>query len=140
MNASSAERVSAWDAAFRGRPLGDVAAGAMGDLPDRGLGLSDRLGQLAVPEVEHVAEEEHRTLGRRQRLQHQQHRRRQAVRQLEVLGDVGRGQQRLGQPRADVLLPTPRDRAQPVEGGARHDPHQVRARVADVARGRRGPT
>ena len=138
MNASSAERVSAWDAAFRGRRSATWARArwAICRPPPR----TCRPPRPApVAEVEHVAEQEHRALGRRQRLQHEQHRRRQAVRQLEVLGDVGRGQQGLGQPRSDVVLPTPRDRAQPVEGRAGHDPHQVCAGVR-TSSCRRGPT
>ncbi len=69
-------------------------------------------------------------------LQHGQHRDRDALGELDVLGHVGAGQQRLGQPLADVLLAPPRQRTQPVERLPGDDPHQVRPRVAYVGPGR----
>jgi hypothetical protein len=66
-----------------------------------------------------------RPLRRRECLQHQQHRHRDAVGQLDVLGHVGRDEQRLGQPGADVGLFAAAERAQPGERLAGGDPDQV---------------
>src|SRR3712207_8925794 len=46
---------------------------------------------LLVRHVEHLVQHEDRPLGRRQRLEHGQHRDRDALRELDVLGDVGTG-------------------------------------------------
>ena len=48
----------------------DMLPGAMSDLANRRRGLTDGLGQFVVAEPEHVAEQEHSPLGRRQCLQH----------------------------------------------------------------------
>ena len=112
---------------------GDVLAGPVADLAYGGRGLVDRLGDLGVRDVEDLAEHEHRALGRGQRLEHGEHRVGDAVRQLDVVGHVGRGQQRLGQPLADVLLAPARVRTEPVERLARDHPDQEGARVADLA-------
>ena len=90
--------------------------------------------------VEHLAQHEHRPLGRAEGLQHGQHRDRDALGELDVVGHVGAGEQRLGQPLADVLLAPPRQRAQPVERLPGDDPDQVGARVAHLGAGRRRPT
>ncbi len=88
-------------------PRGDVVAGPVRDLPDRDRVPVDGLGDLVVVEAEHLPQHEHRALGGCQRLHHQQHRHRDGLGQLDVLGDVRRGQQRLGQPGADVGLLAP---------------------------------
>ena len=125
------ERVSALSRGIDpARPArGDVRPRPVSDLADRGRALADRLGDLVVPEVEHVTQDEHRPLGRREGLQHQHHRHRDAVGQRDVLGHIGRGEQRLGQPGADVRLSAPADRAQPDERLAGGDPDQVRTLV-----------
>jgi hypothetical protein len=69
-----------------------------------------------VAEAEHLAQHEHRSLVGAQRLQHDQHRHRHRLGQHHI----GRGvlfveQQRLGQPRADVVLATAGLGAQRVE-------------------------
>ena len=108
---------------------GDVGPRPVGDLADRGRALVDGFGDLVVLQVEHLAQHEHRPLGRRERLQHQQHRHRDAVGQLDVLGHVGRGQQRLGQPGPDVGLLAAAERTQPAQRLAGGDPDQVGALV-----------
>jgi hypothetical protein len=132
MNASSALRVSAGETGPRG-PRGDVGPGPVRELADRGRGLTDGPGDRGVAEIEYVVQHEHGPLGRCEGFQHQQHRHRDAVRELDVLGHVGRGQQRLGQPRADVRLLAAAERAQPVQRLAGGDPDQVGALVADRA-------
>jgi hypothetical protein len=61
------------------------------------------------------------------------------LRQLDVLGHVGAGQQRLGQPRPDVVLASPRHGPELVERLPGDDPDQVRARVADLGLVDAGP-
>ena len=90
------------------------------------------LGDLAVRHVEDLAEHEHRPLRRPERFQHGQHRDRDALRELDVLGDVGAGQQRFRQPLADVFLAAARQRSQAVERLPRDDPDEVRPRVAHL--------
>ncbi|MDH6192755.1 hypothetical protein M2168_005787 [Streptomyces sp. CZ24] len=113
-------------------PRRDVRPGPVGDLADRGLALADRLGDLRVLDREDLAQHEDRALGRRQRLQHQQHRHREAVGQLHVLGHVGCGEQGFGQPGADVGLLAAAERPQPGQRLPGGDPHQVRAPFADL--------
>ena len=113
-------------------PRGHVLARAVRDLPDRRRRLADRLGDLVVRHVEDLAQHEDRALGRRERLQHGQHRDRDALGELDVLGHVGAGEQRLGQPLADVVLAPAGQGAQPVERLAGDDPDQVGARVAHL--------
>ena len=108
----------------------DVCPRPVRDLADRGRALVDGFRDLVVRQVEHLAQHEHRPLGRRERLQHQQHRHRDAVGQLDVLGHVGRGEQRLGQPGADVGLLAAAERTQPAERLAGGDPDQVCALIA----------
>src|SRR5215203_7516527 len=57
---------------------------------------------------------------------------RDALGELDVLGHVGTGVQRLGQPLPDVLLAPPRQRPQPVERLPGDDPDQVGPRVAHL--------
>ena len=75
-----------------------------------------------------------------ERLEHGEHRDRDALGELDVVGDVGAGEQRLGQPLADVVLAPPRQRPQPVERLPGDDPDEVGARVAHLGLGRRRPT
>jgi hypothetical protein len=82
----------------------------MRDLPNCPHRLAGRLGDLLKRQIEYLPQHEHRPLSRRQRLQNGQHRQRDALGELNVLGDVRGGQQRLGQPFADVLLAAPRER------------------------------
>ena len=110
----------------------DVLAGAVRDLPDGGRGLVDGGRDLVVADVEGLAQHEHGPLGRRQRLEHEHHRHRHGLGQLDVLGHVRRGEQRLGQPGTDVgLLATPQG-AQPVERLSGRDPDQVGALVTHL--------
>src|SRR5215203_4329446 len=58
---------------------------------------------------------------------------RDALGELDVLGHVGTGGQRLGQPLPDVLLAPPRQRPQPVERLPGDDPDQVGPRVPHLS-------
>ena len=116
-----------------------VLAGPPRDLPHRPRGLPDGRGDLAVGQVEDLAEHEHRPLGRPERFQHGQHRDRDALRELDVLGDIGAGQQRLRQPLADVVLAAARQRPQPVERLAGDDPDEVGPRVTHLRAVDAGP-
>jgi hypothetical protein len=62
-----------------------------------------------------------------------------AVGQLDVLGHVGRGEQRLGQPRADVGLLAAAERAQPGQRLAGGDPDQVGTLIPHRAEVDAGP-
>jgi hypothetical protein len=118
---------------------GDVRPRPVGDLADGGGTLADGLGDLVVIQVEDLAQHEHRPLGRVKRLQHEQHRHRDAVGQFDVGGHVGRGQQRFGQPGADVGLLAAADRPQPGQRLAGGDPDQVGALVTDRVEVDAGP-
>ena len=83
---------------------GHVLAGPVGDLAHGGRGSVDAVGDLVVGHVEHLAQHEDGPLHRGQGLQHEEHGRRDAVGELDVVGDVGDGDDRLGQPRPDVGL------------------------------------
>ena len=76
----------------------------MGDLPHRRGRLVDRLGDLVVGHVEHLAQHEHRSLGRRERLEHREHRDRDVLGELDIVSDIRTREQRLGQPLPDVVL------------------------------------
>ena len=60
----------------------DVRPRPVGDPADRRPALVDGRRDLVVPQIEHLAQHEHRPLSRRERLQHQQHRHRDALGQL----------------------------------------------------------
>jgi hypothetical protein len=75
----------------------------MRDLSDRGGGLAHRLGDLVVRRLEHLAQHGHRPLDRTEGLRHGEHRDRDVRGELGVLGHIGAGEQRLGQPLPDVL-------------------------------------
>ena len=117
----------------RGRRADTCVFGPMRDLPNRRRGLADGIRDLVVRHIEDFAQHEDSSLGRSQRLEHGEHRDREAVCQLDVFGDIGTGQQRFGQPLADVVLSPPRHRAQVVERLPRHDANQIGAGVADLA-------
>jgi len=74
----------------------DVLAGTVGDLTDRGGGLAHRLRDLVVADVENLAKDEHGPFRRRKGLQDEHHGHGQALGELGVLGDIRRGEQRLG--------------------------------------------
>src|SRR5262249_21238128 len=57
---------------------------------------------------------------------------RDALREFDVVGDVGAGQQRFRQPLADVLLATARQRSHLVERLPCDDPDEVRPRVVHL--------
>jgi hypothetical protein len=113
-------------------PGGHVRASPPSDLPHRNLRFPHSLSDLRVGHLENLAEDKHRSLRRPERLKHRQHRNRHALRQLDVLGDIGAGQQRLRQPLPHILLTAPRQRPQPVQRLPRHHPDQVRPRVVHL--------
>src|SRR5215211_407409 len=97
--------------------------------PLRTRRLVGSCSDLGVGHLEDLAQDEDRPFGGRKGLQHGQHRDRDALSQLDVLGHVGRGGQRLGQPLPDVLLAPPRQGPEPVERLPGDDPDQVGPRV-----------
>jgi hypothetical protein len=101
----------------------------VGDLTNSGRVLVHHSRDLVVLEFEHLAQHEHRPLRRRERLEHQQHRHRDVVGELDVVGYVRDGEQGLGQPRPNVGLFTPSERAQATERLIGGDPNQVRTLV-----------
>ena len=107
----------------------DVRARAGGDLAAVRLAALDDLGDLRERVVEHVVQQEHRPLHRRQRLQHEQERRRDRLAQLGALGRPGGvavAEHRLGQPLADVGLAPHARRLQLVDRQPRRDGRQER--------------
>jgi hypothetical protein len=84
-------------------------------LADRRLRLVHGGRDLVVRDLEDLAQHKHRALGRRERLQHSEHRDRHPLGQLDVLGYVRTGEQGLGQPLADILLTPAAQRPEPVE-------------------------
>jgi hypothetical protein len=63
-------------------------------LPYRGRRLADRLGDLGVRHVENLVEHEDGPFRRFEGFKHGQHRDRDALGKLDILGDVRAGQQR----------------------------------------------
>ncbi len=113
-----------------GPPLLDVLAGASGELAHRGLAALQHGGDLRVGVAERLPEHEHRPLQRGQRLQDDEDGQRDRVGEDGPLGGVRHGVPevggvRLGQPRPDVGLAARLDLAQPVDGEAGGDAHQV---------------
>ena len=86
-------------------PRCHVFVGTMRNLPDGGRALAHHLGDLLVGRLEHLAEDEDGSLRRTEGLQHREHGNRDVLGQLCILGHVGAGEQRLGQPFPHVLLP-----------------------------------
>ena len=71
-----------------GSPLLDVAPGAGGELAHVGLALPDDRGDLRIPIVEHVVEQQDGSLLRRKALQEHQQRHRQRVACLNLAGRI----------------------------------------------------
>ena len=96
---------------WRGREaralLGDVLAGAPGELATIRRRLADDRRDLGEVVAEDVVQQEDRALDRIQPFQHDQEGQREGVGQRRALGRVGRaiGQERFGQPRSHVFLP-----------------------------------
>ncbi len=67
-----------------------------------------------------------------ERLEDEHERHRHTLGELHVLGHIRCGEQRLGQPGADVVLLAAPDGAQPVERAPGGDPHQVGALVVHL--------
>jgi hypothetical protein len=94
----------------------------------------DDLCDLAVVVVEDFAQQEHRALDRRQAFEQNEKCHRKRVGGLRVCGGVGPGlgDERVGQPLADVLLAAHARRPQVVDAEPRHDGRQVRLRGVDL--------
>ncbi len=84
----------------------DVLAGAGAELAHVVLALADDRRDLPVRVVEHVVQQQHGSLLGREALQQHQHRQRQRIGRLRVAGRIVAtvGDDRLGQPLADVVL------------------------------------
>src|SRR6266508_3180158 len=120
-----------------GPALLEVASRSRRELTDVVLALADDLRDLRIPVVEHVVQQQHRALLRREALQQHQHRQRQPVGCLRVPGRIiaAVGDDRLRQPLAHVFLATDARGAQLVDrqpgGHGRHE----RARRCDLLAG-----
>src|SRR5215212_9641198 len=131
-------RVATWSRPSTGRrkaatsppPSGHVFPGPVGDLPDRTRRLVDRCSDVGVRHLEDLAQHEDRPFCGREGLQHGQHRDRDTLGELDVLGHVRRGGQRLGQPLPNVFLAPSGQRPHPVERLAGDYPQEVGAGVA----------
>ena len=114
--------------------LPDVTPGPARELAHVVLALADDLRDLRIAVVEHVVQEQRGSLLGRQALEQHQHRQRQRVGHLGVLGWIvdAVGEDRLGQPLADVLLTPRARRAQLVDRQPGGDGGEVRARGGDL--------
>jgi hypothetical protein len=109
-----------------------VALRAVRDLPHGRRRLPDGIGDLVVRHVEDLAQHEDDPLCRPEGLQHGQHGDGQVLREPDVVRHVGAGEQRLGEPFADVLLAPPGHGPQMVERLPRHHAHEVGTGLADL--------
>ena len=108
-----------------------VLAGAVRHLTHRRSGFAYRPGDFVVVEAEHLAQNEHRPLVGCQRLQQHQHGHRNRFRENDVGGRIALVEQnRLRQPRPDVVLATTGPRPQRVERLARHQLREIGLGVA----------
>jgi hypothetical protein len=96
----------------------EVPSGPAGDLAAVGRRALDDGRHLVVVVAEHVVEQEHGPLHRVQPLEHEEEGHRKGVGQLGRGRRVVVGDERLGQPRTDVLLAAALGRAQAVDGEA----------------------
>lgn len=112
----------------------DMLAGAVGELPHRGGVAADHGGDLGVGVGEDLVQDEHRPLQRGERLQHHQQRERERVGPYGLVGGVGGGDERFGQPGPDVGLAAPAQRALVGERLVHRDAYEVGARMADLVR------
>ena len=136
---ASANRASrAWWSARTGRRrrvVRDHPPGPRGVLARRGLGAAQHVRDRRERHVQRVVQHERDPLGRAQPLQHD-HRghpyRLVAHHGGERAVVVGRGDQRLRQPRPDVALPAHGRRAEPVQADPPDDGGQPRALVAHL--------
>ena len=113
-----------------GPALLDVASGAGGELAYVVLALADDLRDLRILVAEHIVEQQRGSLLRREALQQHQHRHRQRISSLRVLGRIilAVGDDRLWQPLTDIALAT----------GAAERSSLIASRVVTVAMNARG--
>ena len=109
----------------------DVLTRPPGELPHRGLGPVHDPSDLLVGLAERFAQDEHRPLERRQRLEHDEQRHLHRVGKLHAFGRVRFERDRLRQPRTHVGLPPPLLASEPVDREPGRDLRQVRARIVD---------
>jgi hypothetical protein len=89
------------------------------------------MSSAVVVVLERLAQQEHGALDRRQALQQDEEGHRDRVRRLGLLGDAGSfGHQRLGKPRARVVLALRLRRPHEIDGEPRHHRRQQRPRLA----------
>ena len=107
--------------------LADVPARSHGDLTAVLLGLADDLRDLVEAVLEHLAQQEDRALDRGEALEEHQEAHREGVGGLGVANDIVLllGQERLGEPGADVALPSHASRTQVVDAQSRGHRRQV---------------
>ena len=104
--------------------------GTVRHLAHRRYGFAYRSGDFVVVEAEHLTQHEHCPLVRGERLEQHQHRHRHRFGKHHI----GRGiaiveQQRLGQPRADVVLAATGARPKRIERLAGHQLCKIRLRI-----------
>ena len=119
----------------------DVPSSPGRELTDVVLVLADDRRDVRIPVVEHVMQQQHRTLLGRQALQQHQHAQRQRIRDLRVLRGViaAVGDDRLRQPFADVLFATGARGAQLVDRQPGGHGGNERARRCDLLAGIQRP-
>ena len=111
-------------------PRVHVLAGAVRHLAHRRHGFAHRAGDFVVVEAEHLAQHEHRPLVGGERLEQHEHRHRHRLGEHHIGRRVALvEQQRLGQPRADVVLATAGAGPQRVERLTGHQLRQIRLGV-----------
>jgi hypothetical protein len=139
---SASRRFCSRERADRGCPRSKPFLRAMKELPAVRLGVVQHPGDFGVRVLERLAQHEHGTFFRRERVEQHHERERQRLgerrRLLRLPLDQARGrpasEDRLRQPRSDILLARDARRLQPIERESRDDGHQIRARRTQIRR------
>jgi hypothetical protein len=108
--------------AFLGR---HVLARALQELAAGGFAFADERRDLVVGEIEDVVQQQHRALGGRETLQHDEERHRHLIERLQTTQTPFVEIDGLGQTIASTLLATALRRVELVEAEPCHDGHQV---------------
>jgi hypothetical protein len=94
--------------------------------------LPTNLGDLVVRRLEHLVQHEYGSLGRTEGLEHREHSDRDVLGELGVLGRIGTGEQRLGQPFPHILLPAAGHRSEAVQRLPGDDSDEIGPRVTHL--------